>query len=422
MSEAQSKNSNLALDTQLTSKTAQIVVTCPSCSTKFSILKEIVENLSSPRFHCARCENIFTVSELTEEINLTKREHVFKSLPEKEEVVVPKRPLPTIEEPQQIIEKETQHKTYEIPTGFVESVNVTAPREIFGEEEEIKTKKSKNNSWGKKKTNQLAFDFENQKIKTSQTKITRIAPKTLVSKSNNVNSSNFSTTSNQKLAPNPLEYDEDFSFTDSLKINISKLFNFKLPKIKWHNSLNTSWFLNNSWKDFLYIASPLLIFLSFLFCLSLIFTNFPNSAKTFTKLLAGSSTEVAPVGVYINNLRHQKIILDSGDEAHLISGKIINSSDQKLKGLKIQGLGLSSTGTPVLSAIVPFQGTLAKAKTKSLTPKMINEIQRNSKSVSVSPGGKEDFTIALVKNSNYLTGSNTKDVSYYSARVYSVLN
>jgi predicted Zn finger-like uncharacterized protein len=37
------------------------VVQCPACQTKFAVNSNVIEKLASPRFHCSRCDNVFSL-------------------------------------------------------------------------------------------------------------------------------------------------------------------------------------------------------------------------------------------------------------------------------------------------------------------------------------------------------------------------
>lgn len=48
----------------------QVIIQCPSCQTKFAIESTVISEVDEPRFHCSRCDNLFSMSPENEYIPL----------------------------------------------------------------------------------------------------------------------------------------------------------------------------------------------------------------------------------------------------------------------------------------------------------------------------------------------------------------
>jgi predicted Zn finger-like uncharacterized protein len=59
-----------------------LIIQCPSCSTKFALSSEAVSGSSTQKFHCSRCDSIFSQEiELKQEVAPLHQEPVFEELP-----------------------------------------------------------------------------------------------------------------------------------------------------------------------------------------------------------------------------------------------------------------------------------------------------------------------------------------------------
>jgi predicted Zn finger-like uncharacterized protein len=59
-----------------------LIIQCPSCSTKFALSSEAVSGSSTPKFHCSRCDSIFSQEiELKQEVTPLHEEPLFEDLP-----------------------------------------------------------------------------------------------------------------------------------------------------------------------------------------------------------------------------------------------------------------------------------------------------------------------------------------------------
>jgi predicted Zn finger-like uncharacterized protein len=169
------------------------------------------------------------------------------------------------------------------------------------------------------------------------------------------------------------------------------------------------------WKSAAALSIPLVGFLGVLLLAGFVLSQNPETAWAIGNSISGSTTRVAPAGLYMSNVSHEEIELESGELVHVISGKVHNTSDQTFTTLNLEGLTFNAAGRLLTRTLVPANATLGKTRIKSLSLEMIRNLQDNARNArfSMKPDETQDFTIAIIHEEPV-------NVAYYSARVYSV--
>jgi predicted Zn finger-like uncharacterized protein len=128
-----------------------------------------------------------------------------------------------------------------------------------------------------------------------------------------------------------------------------------------------------------------------------------------------NAPQVASPDLRIIDTSFEKVPLSNGETIHLITGTVVNDSTEDVSNVVLEGLTFDGTGKVVSSAKVTSGATLAHSRLQSLTPDIIVKLQsgKNSRPLRIRAGDSERISLAL-------TDAAARDARFFSARVYSV--
>lgn len=171
---------------------------------------------------------------------------------------------------------------------------------------------------------------------------------------------------------------------------------------------------SSSFKDLVYIAAPLVLFLALLGAAAVTLLQSDSLSRNFASL-GGSLPQVAPPGLRLEDTSFKAVELHSGDMVWLISGKIANHTDSAFQNILVEGHVFDSEGNPVRSVKTAASNEIAKSKLELLSVDFINRLQGESSSrgMRIEPGQEKRFAIAVPDGSE-------REASFYSARIFSV--
>lgn len=360
----------------------QTVIQCPQCQTKFALDPALLADVAAPRFHCSRCDFVFSIEVKAPEkrpVMEVERNTAPFHVPD-----MPKSPTdPVREEPAATsIPEPTPHaeplswsmglprndkptKSFEVPKATHSIGSFAAPatggREAFD-------------------YSQMNLDFQGSE-----------AP--------------------QQAAAPAYRYEEPVAQTSN--------FGDRVPLSETHSAppafVPAS--AESRWTGLLSIAAPLVLFLSVTIAFSYYLRGNAEGAEHMLASLSRSTPQVAPAQLNILNTKFRHVVLDSGEGAFVVSGTIKNETAETFREIKLEGVGFGDDGVLVSRQRVDLGATLAKTRLRSLTPEMIKNLQSGQlkSKTQLKPGESEEFAFAL------LDGDASK-AHYFSARVYSVLN
>ena len=369
-----------------------VVIQCPSCHAKFALQTKTLEGIEFPRFHCSRCDHIFSKEEslhndsaAAQDSNESRNNSDFEIDPWQSGDDAEKDESWTMDRKQN--GGEEFHKSLEVPRSYNPKQSLSAPHENAAAESR-REKPAKGAS-------QVEFDFA-------------------TSRSDAADASDDDSWAAVQIDMPEREKEMQFSYREEAA-GVSDKALAKLPaQIAWQALLRQR---PAVWRGCLFLAGPIVIFLMLLWGIGQILEANPNGADWISQQLFPNAERVAPEGLLISEIKQREVDLEDGERIRLISGTLENRSKQSFHDIQLEALTFDKTGKRLSSLKVDAGSTLAKTRVKSLSLEMIKLLQSTApaKRFELKPDQTSDFAIAIP-----LEGDS--DAHYYSARVYSVKN
>lgn len=376
----------------------KLIIKCPDCETKFNLKADSLAGVKDPKFHCSKCDNIFEVRNIdTDEHELDETDS-FKSdkLDSNSEFDNSEFDENDFRKP-----KSTQDDfTSSFRNKKTENLNISKTSSLLDSS-------SKNTS---NKTNSLLDkDFLNSFPDASEEDI--ILDKTKSKEENNE-------LENDELENDMQHYQsEQLELDDYYKKRAEEMHSrYDSPDIKGETFCKK---LN--FKNTISIFSPLLVLLTILAIFSFFLSQ---NAEYSTKLMSGiigKTPKVAPVKVIMINRKLKKIVLDSGEKVVLVSGMIINDTNDIFSEVIIEALAYDENGMKLKSQKAYLNSSLIRTRISALNPRMIHTLQKRRpiKKLNLTPGTRMNFVVALLDDLN--DAELISKITSYNTRVYSVM-
>ncbi len=367
------------------------VVQCPSCRTRFAVDKETISGLDFPKFHCSRCDHVFSLGESPSSAHIEARETNSDSIAQES---TPSITAPSSAQRDSLWRAAQEEKSLEIPNsweGYSEGYTAKAPHESAPEE----------NFAASDTTDQMAFRF-----------------------GNNV------TPPRNRRAEFPT--DDDFFDSDKFELGTSIEKNSRLlaEKARDYSPTFSPSALDEAagvsgarsaqgWKAFSYMSIPLLSFLLIIIAACYFFQDNLKAAASFTSVLFPKAPQVAPAGLQIAGSTLKKLALDTGEEVFVIAGTVQNKSDQTLTDVILEGFLFNNKNQIVSGVRANLNSTLASTRIRSLTPDMIKSLQKEAavRSYTLKPDQELPFALAIFAQGSSAPQSYTPQ--FYGVRIYS---
>ncbi|NLF24192.1 MAG: hypothetical protein GX589_00850 [Deltaproteobacteria bacterium] len=366
-----------------------MVIKCPSCRSKFALPSESLDGIEFPRFHCSRCDHIFSKEESLCKVTPAKTDPTTKhesldfeidpwtdeAEPDEESWTLGSDPSP----------KENSQLSLEVPRTFDMKRPISAPHENVRAE----TAREKNN---KPTSSQMELDFS----------ATNQFP-------NPIEDDSWAAI---QLEGSNREKEMQFNYRDDTDPAPDKAL-AKLPaQIAWQALLHQR---PAVWKGCLMLTAPIVLFLMVLWGLGQLLESSPQSAAWISRLIVPNGERVAPEGLFISGLKQRKVDLEDGESVRLISGTLENRSKEDFEEVQLEALTFDKSGKRLSSLKVHAGSTMANTRVKSLSLALIDELQSRppAKRFELKSDETSDFAIALPFEEG-------EEAHYYTARVYSV--
>lgn len=369
-----------------------LVVQCPSCRARFALGAEVVAQHEFPRFHCSRCDHVFSYDQVEEQLkNARQASEISQPVEES-----PRAEVPTLESIEEsLLEKPAPSRSIEIPRELPAGHRAAPPHESHEP--------------------QIALDFSHgSPLKTSsldRKNFEFAAKKTEAAKSEFAlpeNASLLAGDESERRYPSPrtreMRRDNSPSQEDlAAFIERERIAKANEPVII------------DSRQTFLIAAAPIVALLLILALISSIADSAPKIAAPIADAVFGQGEAVAPAGLALQNVNFRSLHLESGELVSLISGTIGNSSASKFSDITIEGVLFDSMGSKVASIRSSAASPLGRTRIRSLSPQMIESMQSapTPKRFELRPGENREVTIAILDHK-------ADDARYFSARIYSV--
>lgn len=339
-----------------------LIIQCPSCQARFALAVSALDGVEQPRFHCSRCDHIFSREEYPAP-ELVAEPSTLAAPPSIEEFEFDEHCSASETEDVWTTgwSREPSH-ALEIPESLDRRVTMEAPHESVRFDD----------------ASQMSFDFG--------------TPDTTAAGFN----FRFGAISAPTETAVPA-YSERLPIVDDLPPEL-------LPRRS-----------SPAWRGLLLVAAPLFLFLTVLLGVSYYLRSNPVLSSTLSSRYLPASPQVAPTGLLIRDLKFRNVALENGERVHVIAGLLENRTDRSFKEVILEGLAFDKNGKQLVSQRADAGSTLAKSRIKSLTREMIQELQgrKSARRFLLEPGAKHEFAVALISDK-------MSAARYYSARIYSV--
>lgn len=346
--------------------TKHTVIQCPKCQTKFAVDAKLIMGLEAPKFHCSRCDHVFSSSEFNQSyLPFKELQSSLQSNSGQDDSLELKQTV-------QQAKNRLSSKSLEIPKEFAIERRTKAPHESEPVPE--------------RDDQQVTFDFFEDK----------------------------------PFEPEASFKSHDISFSDFPKSSIESALQDGLPTkpypgLKRRTSLSKLFQNESRWFNLALLVIPLAVLLLILTATSIYISLSGNNDNALAFIMP-TRPLAPPLGLFIQNTKLETIVLDSGEKARVIKGTVVNDSDTTLRDLVIEALLFDKLGQQISNIRVNLSASLAEARIKALSPDMINELQKGriSKQLELSPGDQSGFALVI-------TDASVESARFYSARVHSVI-
>lgn|GEM_PF-3666781 len=401
------------------SESMQMIVQCPSCQTKFALETSALEGIEEPRFHCSRCDHVFSMEEsrppFSASVGTPRGAYAapgsaFASSPS--QPTSPPRAA------------KTPSRALEIPAKPPEPLHSTPPHERVYDELSVRDSTS----------SQMEFDF-GALDRAIENRMALPADRFRERSSFSIRRA-FEEKKSLPVSSDTLEFPAPFKEEKTSAEGGAAMESCAYASPTSEASLNAIAFpeaaidtsviaspagdhRQRSWQALMLFASPLLFFLALLMAFSYHLRTHPTSAAWVSQRVFPAAPRPAPVGLYIKNSNFKKVILDNGETVHIVTGKIMNSTQHSFNQILLEGILFDALGKPLSRTKVDASTTLAKTRIKSLTLDMIRNIQngRPDRTFRLNPNQDLDFSLALgIDNLR----EEISQARFFTVRLYSV--
>ncbi len=365
-----------------------MIVQCKNCETRFSVDSELFKSVTSPRFHCSRCDHYFQLADGLAEEPESKEDRV---------------------EPQ---------TTHVVEDSIDDEENFR--EEFEAEDNEEQTLFSEANSELDSSLNEgLSSTDWPARINSSSATIPSLAQSSL-----DESDVRPSWPSIEKTSTVPKSFDSNTSGTEQeLPLDYSIQRKPPQPEVGFSQTVlsKTPTHAQNSsssqtWKKLGLLSIVPLCFTAGLYYLSKNIENLPALAQNYLLLTPKDLPTVAPDGVEILALSSNSEVLDDGTEFIEVAGEIINGSPFPLNDAVVEVKLFDKEGSNLLREAVSTSSKISDAESiTSLSKEVLVEMQNDSRDgapILNEDGGRKKFRVVLFEA--------PKESSFYSARVYSV--
>lgn len=393
-------NSTLARDSYDSHPPRMSIIQCPSCRTKFAIESEVVEAVLDPRFHCSRCDEVFSLEDNNAGLDQGKPKitKVTDSSSQSESELCVKEDLADdyssnhpikineIDEP--VINESPWKSSFEIPK-YQQDYTKEAPHE------EIVSDHS-----------QFEFSFQPRDLSDDELSVERLKSFSIPQEypSSGIKG-HYSPTSEEPL-------DDTYKLGD---LSDSDVFNFTEEKPK-QTSIDDFQkpYKQSYWSGFRIITAPILFFLALLGGLSVYFEFNPELEKSVSAHLSSPSLIAAPNGLFVSEVKFMNVPLENGETVYTLTGKLVNQSNESLKDAMLQGVLFNKAGEVIEEKRVRAS-SMSDVRIRSLTSDKIQEIQQREMPTTheLNSGSEMDFQIVFISR-------NAEETTHFSTKVFSV--
>ncbi len=452
-----------------TNTVPHIIVACPSCSTKFAVESSLVAAVEYPQFHCSRCDNVFSLEDVstvlhrdftgqdthgTEE-NESLQERVSGGIPtphgtESNFTESPERntnqrgPLtPPLSAPAPYNPPSQAHSSSSSTLG---STN-TIPAPIRASDFSVAS--SSDSHLESSPEHPFSSAIEKEKVQD-------YTPATTANEGTLHSSPTSPTNTGWVILPEEITHQISAQRNDitlqkespavSLPPTVKpNLITSPAPIAKGpatsppHKGVQQELQFNRSrnpseltrMQSFAVAAAPLFVVLAVLFIGSYSIRLSPDmlgaGITRVTSLFGGVSPILPPVELTVSKVSFKGVRIASKELVPVVTGVLTNRSQFAADGVTLEALGFDGRGELLISAQAPLRSALGKEKLSELSLDTLKKFQGSlgARSAHIKAGEEVPFTIALIPDGSRedqpsLADINLSQLKYFSARVFAV--
>lgn len=345
------------------------VIQCTSCQTKFAVETAAILASEKARFHCSRCDNVFSIDTKPAEL----------------------KPEPKLE---------------------IKSEKIEA-----------------------KKQPQFTFDWNQTKITETEDSFSMEAPDFGVSVMNDLTNDPLAPVSDDELGK------ELFAGLDESALNAAPVEPMGYGSLARTSArdFTTDWDPNETatpltptapgaarpapriqtaWQGLFTITAPIVAYTALMGLVCILSFSNPKTVLALVDGLSSGQETAAPPELYITDSAVKKVVLETGESVNVISGKIINDSQQNFAEVLVEGILFDTKGEIVAKKKINAASSLGKSRLQSLSLQMIDDLQNTkpAKRFELKAGQEYDFTMAVPEELD----AKAVEAAFFSSRVYSV--
>lgn len=361
------------------------IIQCPSCQTKFAIPTQKVVEVPLPRFHCSRCDYLFSLEEGEQELSFVKRTDAKKSSTTEESLVNPQPPAKERK-------RKSHSKSLEIPKEFEPTSIPGAPHEHSGSLDAMNQKTPRD---------QLPFDFD-----ISQADTLPNARQKSGSYLSGVQQDLVSTRKSN--FENEITGQPDF---ESERID-SQIYPIPGQPVAKGGAFLGDW--RTGWRAAGLLVAPLVCILALLSAAGMYLESDPVLGSKVLALFP-AIPHAAPAELAVDNTTVRRVELIDGEVVVLISGSLTNRGGGSFRDIVLEAFAYAPDGTAQAVTKVNASSTLANMGVRRLSLENIQALQKNEPAPGfrLRPGEDHEFAIAL-------WGSEVSEARDFAVRPYSV--
>jgi hypothetical protein len=445
---------------EFASAVAEAVIGCPSCRTSFAVEERILTSASDPKFHCSKCDSIFSLSASAAPQRISHRAESATDL-----AYSPTRAKPSSTRAgygQGYGQSSVRASDFSIGTRAYEEPELNFTSSAAAKHDISPTPRA-GISLLETSSDELYEDFDTETPRISEyadlLESDSIEPQSsdkLPSVTEKLFSGGFdigpasrkSTVPQQQPTPKKPVVQEAFSSQntaeqenggDPVEEQIEQHYE-RIDDETYNQALQAQrGILHRSWlrlsarnRSLIAMSAPLLATIALLLSLTPLTSISPQSVGALIETLATSviSSQVAqtpPSSLAIKNASLKFVRARSQESLAIVSGELVNTSNAKIAGVNLEALIFNRRGEILATSRAQLHSALAKENITDLNLATVRKFQNslNARSASIGGGESVPFTIAILNQSGAdgaqeLAELDLSKVKYFSARVFSI--
>jgi hypothetical protein len=444
---------------QTIAQAAQTVVACPSCLTSYSVDASAVTASPNPKFHCSRCDSIFS---MTDQALIASRTAATAVPAQVDEIVIEESvPAKRIEAPRASYSHSSAVKASDFSIGSrLNSASeqparqqLPSERTRVADERETPTHVMSRSGISLLTAQDEApeMEMEQEEFDTYQDATSAEVDEEILTPTHRpvsasitekLFSQGFEITPPQQHRAAPTKAPTAAAPAPRFELTAPQaLENERIDEETYRQALlEQRSILQKAWdrisprnRGLITMSAPLAATLGLLLSLTPLASVSPHSLGALVdgvspSVLSNPTPQTPPSSLAVKNLSLRFEKTQSQETIAVVTGSLVNTSNSKISGVNLEALAFNRRGEVAAASRAPLRSALAKENIGDLTLETVKKFQSslNARSASIAPGESVPFSIALLDTPISETGNDgsleidLSQMKYFSARVFSV--